>query len=393
VKVLFVAPRFPAPSAQGDRLRAFYLLRELRKRHAITLLAPGPQPAGQLREDVCDRWVPVDARRADRSLAMLRGLAGPLPLQTLFFCPPALRQAALALQRSECFDIVHLHTARVAPAAGERGALVLDYIDALSLNMLRRAERERPPMRWALALEGRRMRRYEQDMARSCDQLLVSSPIDRDALGAHTHMVVAPNGVDPEQFPYAEGGRDARTVMFTGRMSYFPNADAARFLAREVLPLVRRSVADARLEIVGAGPPPAVQSLGREPGVTVTGPVADMGACLRRATLAVAPLRAGTGIQLKVLEAMASGAPLVGTPRALEGLGLADGLEALVAEGPAAIAAAIVRLLSDTELRIQIARRARARVERDYTWQRVAEIVDMAYDSALQRAQARGYSR
>jgi sugar transferase (PEP-CTERM/EpsH1 system associated) len=386
VKVLFVAPRFPAPSTHGDRLRAFYLIRELSKRHAITLVAP-PNLDPDLRVlEYCRRWVRVQPQPVRRIAHTLRGLHGRLPLQTLLFCEPALQQAARRLQREEQFDVVHLHTARVGPAAVAGQVCVLDYIDALSLNMQRRAQHESLPLRLALQIESRRMQRYEQNLARCCQAAFVSSPVDRRALGAEMDIQVVPNGIDPQEFPYVEQGRDERTIVFTGRMGYFPNADAAQFLVHEVWPLVRCRHPDARLQIVGADPTPAVQQLARHPGVIVTGRVERMELYLQRATVALAPLRAGTGLQLKVLEAMASGAPVAGTSRALEGIGVRDGHEALVADTPQALAVAICALLDDPARRVELARRARALVEQTYTWERIALQIDDIYARAVETA-------
>ncbi|HEU5090092.1 MAG TPA: glycosyltransferase family 4 protein, partial [Roseiflexaceae bacterium] len=262
-------------------------------------------------------------------------------------------------------------------------------IDALSLNMQRRAQHEALPFRLALQLEGRRMQRYEQELARRCQATFVSSPVDRRALGAEFDIQVVPNGIDPQAFPYVEQGRDERTIVFTGRMGYFPNADAAQFLVHEVWPLVQCRHPNARLQIVGADPTPAVQQLAQHPGVQVTGRVERMELFLQRATVALAPLRAGTGLQLKVLEAMASGAPVVGTALALEGVGVRDGHEALIADTPRALAAAICVLLDDPARRVELARRARAFVEQTYTWERIALQVDEIYTRAVETARMR----
>ena len=120
--------------------------------------------------------------------------------------------------------------------------------------MLRRAEYEQPPIRLFLRIEGKRMQRYEQVLAQQYKHLLVTSPDDYRALGGHKNLQIVPNGVDTKHFFYSETGRDECTIVLSGRMAYFPNADAAQFAALQILPLLRKHIPKAKLRIVGADP-------------------------------------------------------------------------------------------------------------------------------------------
>lgn len=384
VRLLFVAPRFPYPPLQGDRRRAYELLRRLRARYDITLVAPDAPDAALHAPDLCERWVPVTGGRAGALVATLAMVMGALPLQVAFFCSPQLRAVVRGLLARERFDLVHLHTARVGPILAEtRAPVVVDLIDALSLNMRRRAERERAPLRWLFAAEAARMGRYEQWLlGRVAAATVVAAP-DREALGAHENLRVVALGVDLDRFRGSGAARDPATIIFTGRMAYFPNADAARYLATVIFPLVRAEIPDAQLRIVGADPPAAVLALRELPGVDVTGYVDRIEDALGRATLAVAPMRAGTGLQFKILEAMACGAPVVATPLALAGIEATPGVHVLAAEAPRAIADAIVRVCRAPELARELASRARALVEARYSWDSAVEAFDQIYVAAL----------
>jgi glycosyltransferase involved in cell wall biosynthesis len=148
-------------------------------------------------------------------------------------------------------------------------------------------------------------------------------------------------------------------------MDYRPNAEAASWFAREVLPSVRQSVPDAAFYIVGSDPLPEVRKLERLPGVTVTGRVPDIRPYLAHASVAVAPLRIGRGVQNKVLEAMAMAVPVVATPEAIEGLEMNG--EVLVASDAREFTDRIVSLLRSAK-RKEIGNRARAKVVSDYGW-------------------------
>jgi len=327
-----------------------------------------------------------------RGLALAPGVAlGPLPWQTAYMCPPRFVRAVQRLIQTQPFDVVHVQLARMAPVLPRARTIpaVIDLIDALSLNMRRRAARERAPQRWLIAWEARKMARYEQQLIAQTEQLVLTSPQDWEALGRPANVHVIPNGVDLERFPFRLTGRDPATVVFTGRMGYFPNADAAVFFATQVFPRVRQAIPQARFLIVGADPPARVRRLARLPGVEVTGYVPRIQDYLQRATVAVAPLRAGSGIQNKVLEAMASGVPVVATSYALGGLRAEPGVHAVRADTAPALAEAVIALLQDPARRQKLAQAARILVETHYTWEGAARQLEEVYQQAQARFRLR----
>lgn len=388
MKILFVAPRFPDPPIQGDRLRARQFLRVLRRWHEITLVTPAtPEPPDAATiADVCDQWVPVPEPRWRAPLRVALHIAGTLPLQTALFSSPALMRTVRDLARQQSFDLLYLHTARVAPAMDAAPSLpkAIDFIDALSLNMYRRARLQRGPARVLFDLEARRMANYEQYLAGTCTIQFVSASVDRAMIGGNTY--VAANGVDADEFPYREDGRAESLIVFSGRMGYYPNADAAIHFARRILPRIRQAVPGARFQIVGVDPPSQVVALRGLPGVEVTGRVPRIQEYLQRATVAVAPLRSGSGSPIKVFEAMASGAPVVATPHTLEALDMRDGEHLLLARDDDEVAQQVVRLLRDAGLRLRLARAARALVEQRYTWEGSGNAIHELLVTALARS-------
>ncbi|MEO5687567.1 MAG: glycosyltransferase [Burkholderiaceae bacterium] len=186
-----------------------------------------------------------------------------------------------------------------------------------------------------------------------------------------------PNGVDTEWFRDDGGIREPAALLFTGNFTYQPNADAAMYLAREVLPLVRAQRPDARLLIVGRAPP---EGLARFPGVEVTGFVEDIRAYYQQATVFVCALRSGAGIKNKILEAMATGIPIVSSSLGMDGIeGAQQDRHFLEAEGAEATATQVLRLLSSDSEREALAKRARELVAGRMSW----EVAAAAYIRAL----------
>jgi len=401
LRILFVAPYAPSPI----RVRPFQFLRQLVARgHAVTLVCPisGADDGRALDtlRGLCPTVAVPHGRRAILE-AYLRAVPGSLPLQAAHCLSPALVKAVREAMASDRFDIVHIEhlrgaeVARVA-AAGLRGAppLVLDAVDSISL-LFERALRHNPaPGTRAMALlDLARTRRYEAAYGRSFAQVVITSPEDRWALdtlrgqfnqppGAPIRVV--PNGVDCDYFQPPQTAREPATILFSGKMSYHANEAAALHLLREIMPLVWRQRPDARVVIAGANPGPRLRACGRDPRIEITGYVPELRTYLQRATLAVAPLTYGVGIQNKVLEALACATPVVAARQATVALRARAGVELLGAGSVSAFAEAIVTLLEDASLRARLGQAGRAYIERHHTWNASAATLELAYHAALQ---------
>jgi glycosyltransferase involved in cell wall biosynthesis len=212
---------------------------------------------------------------------------------------------------------------------------------------------------------------------------LVVSASEREALGGAATIRVVPNGVDGAAFPYREGGRLPARLIFAGNLGYFPNVDAAAWLVQDVLPRVRVAVPAAELRLVGARPARAVRALATRPGVSLAAAVPAMAPELAAAAVAVIPLRAGSGLQNKVLEAMAVGTPVVATPAAVRGIEARAGEHLLVADDAGGLAEAAIALLRDPARGRALARAARALVEERYRWEDSAAGVEAAWRAAV----------
>ncbi|MGZ4362959.1 MAG: glycosyltransferase [Gaiellaceae bacterium] len=385
MRLLYLTPRFPHPAAKGDQLAAFHRLVRLGGRHEIALVSFYEDDAELAHADelrgVCEsiETVRLPLWRGVASVA-LRAPFTSEPLQILYYRSAAFAGVVGELALRRRFDIVHGFMLRMAPYLQQVDApRVLDALDSMELRMRRNVEVERPPRQWLYREELRRVAPAERAVAHSVDAILVASEHDKASFGTE-NVEVIPNGVDADAFAPDLAGRRPGAIVFSGTMSYPPNVRAARWFADECFPLVQQAVPDATFVIAGAAPARELRELVERPGIVVTGFVQSMPETLNRATVAVAPMRSGAGIQNKILEAMACGLPLVTTTVGLGGIRAARGRDLLVADGAREFADAVVSVLRSPERARELGENARARVMEDYTWEGAAAAVERVYD-------------
>jgi polysaccharide biosynthesis protein PslH len=358
MKVLLVAGRPPWPPHRGDQLRVAQLTAALAGEHQVTLLAP--RAAGEPPAPPSLRRETVAASRAASLFAAPRVLLAGWPLQAVPFAQPDLTRQLRRLAPEH--DVTVLLLARLAPhlAALGNSPLVADLIDCLSLNAATRAVVAPPWQRPLLRLEATRLRRAESTLLSRARRSLVVGERDRRELAAvapafASRLAVAPIAVPPALAAAAASRRTAPTLMLTGNLGYFANRDAAEWWLRQVWPRLRRREPRLRLVVAGARPPATLARRVRAAGGELVAQPPDLRALLATATVAVVPLRCGSGVPLKVLDAWAAGAPVVASRFAAAGAGAVADRDLLLADAPEEWEAQVLRLLADGELRDRLA--------------------------------------
>jgi polysaccharide biosynthesis protein PslH len=412
MRILFVVPYTP----NLIRVRPYNLIRALGERgHEVTVLTLATNE---------DEWADCQALAASgceviaQGIHRLRSLANCLvalptgtPLQAVFSWHPELaRQTADLAGHANGyppFDVVHVEHLRGAryglellEAAGEqRPPIVWDSVDCIS-HLFRQAAQQstKRTRRWITRVELQRTARYEAELIRRFDQVLVTSPVDRQALLSlpstgkqlPAPIAVVRNGVDLDYFrPAPDSVREGATLIFSGKMSYHANVTMVEHLVKEILPRVWEQSPDARLLIVGKDPPREIEGLAEvRHRIDVTGTVPDIRPYLQRATLSVVPLVYGAGVQNKVLEAMACATPVVVYAPAIAPLSARAGHDLAVAEDPDDFAAQIIALLQDDERRQQMGWNGRAYVEAYHDWDRIAAELEAIYQELVATRQA-----
>lgn len=394
-RILFLSRWFPDPPNNGSKLRIFHLLRGLAERHDVTLLTfhdPSEDPsAATALARFCTHveaipWKPYDP-------GALRARLGFLSLRPRFLVDtfsPAMSAALTRLLTAHRFDAVIASQIDMAVYGPAFCTLPAIFEEVEVTTLFEQANRATSPAaRLRYGLTWFKHRRFLARLLRCYTAATVVSEQERRllALAAPQFNAVStiPNCVDMRRYQAFHGmGRDNQLI-FTGSLTYNPNYEAMRWFLERVYPLVRQAVPDVHLTITGNH---GGRRLPQREGVTLTGFVDDVRPLIAGAAASIAPIHTGGGTRLKILEAMALGAPIVSTGKGAEGLDIVPGEHFLLADDPVQFAHATVQLLTERQAARRLAGNARCQVERHYDWAAVMPRFLDLVESVIMRGDA-----
>jgi sugar transferase (PEP-CTERM/EpsH1 system associated) len=382
LRILWVKAGGLVPLDLGGRIRSYHLLRELARRHEVTLFTfygrqendPHPQLNEIFAKVVALPLDLPDRRSAGEAWSYLRHIFSGTPYTMAKFCRPEVARALRELLARESFDVLvcdFVFAAGVIPWEHPTPKVLFTH-NVEAVIWKRQLQVARNPV-WKAVFwrEYTATARAEREYLRKADCVLAVSEEDRRQFSSVLPLErihVIPTGVDTEYFQPAPGAEQPDTMVFTGAMDWSPNEDAMLHFTREVLPHIRAEVPGASLCIVGRNPPRSVQELGQIPGVQVTGTVPDIRPFLHRGAVYVVPIRSGSGTRLKIFEAMATGKAIVSTRVGAEGLPVTSDENIILADEPREFARQVAALLRNTGDRARLGRAARQLVEQHYSW-------------------------
>jgi polysaccharide biosynthesis protein PslH len=389
MRILFIAPYVPS----RIRVRPFQLIRELSKRHQVHVLALGEVGrakalgAEELSSMVEDLIITPHSKLRGFAQSLL-ALPTPNPMCAAFCWSPAMKQMVAEVVSGAEFDVVHIEHLRAAHFAPACGGLptVFDSVDCLTGLFGQMSHSKKNPIgKLVMREETWKLRRYEPRTLAGFDRIVITSDTERNeltALDPSLRIDVLPNGVDTDYFAPQGGSRSPHRIVFSGKMGYHPNAQAAQWFAENVFPDLKRTYSDAEFVIVGSDPPAEIMKLAVTPGITVTGYVNDIRPHLDGSSLAVVPMQVAVGVQNKVLEAMAMGLPVVATPIATRAI--REGCPGVVEAGSAEdMVEQVSRLLDNATLADQTGKEGREEVLKNSSWRWSADRLELIYQEAI----------
>lgn len=389
MNILFIAPYVPS----RIRVRPFQLIKGLARRHCVYVIALGemggtePNGAEELAEMV-EQFQVVPHSKLRGYWQSLMALPSRYPMCAAFCRSSAMEKAVEELMSEVSFDLMHVEHLRAAHFAPSPSSIpvLFDSVDCLTGLFRQMAGSKKNPLSKFIAMEEAWcLRWYEPRALRRLDRLIVTTAMEQrelTMLDPGLDVDVVPNGVDVEYFSPLGSRKKPGRVVFSGKMSYSPNAQAVTWFAQNVFPTLQEAVPDAEFVIVGSDPGPQVRKLAEAPGVTVTGYTSDIRPYLDSASVAVAPMQVAVGVQNKVLEAMAMALPVVATSIACRSLG-SECPGVIEADAPEDVIEQVVRLINTPERAADLGQMGRKEVVAKFSWQSSVEKLEMLYEEML----------
>lgn len=392
MKILFLTQLFPYPPICGGTIKSWNVLKRLASRHDVTLaaLVRGNQGHEACVDDVCKAVHCVQIHRS--SILNVKFASESLLRRKSFIIlrdyVREMQELVDELAEREHFDVVYADHLQMAQYVRREHApcLILDEHNVEWRILKRLAATSSGPKKLFAEQESRKLRDFEVSACRRFDRIITVTGEDRIALlddnpeldNVHT----VPIGVDLDEYRPVRLNSKSKTILSLGTMSWPPNVDAVLYFTNQIYPLVKKAVPDAKLVIAGSRPPGVIQALlSHDSSITVTGYVSDISSLAEQAAAFIVPLRSGSGMRVKIINALAMGLPVVTTSVGCEGIDAVNERDLLIADDPPAFAAAVIRLLNDAALRSNLGEYARKLVEKKYSWDAIYPRLDAVIEA------------
>jgi len=392
MKILFITPRLPCPPHGGDKLRAFNFIKYLSRKHSIYLVSFIES------EKELEYVAPMKEYCADVEVILLKPIHSYLsclfyslsliPFQVAYYRDRRMKNKISEIINREKIDGIYIHLLRMAQYVKDIKAVnrILDLTDSLSLS-LKRSLRFRNHLFFLFYfVEWLKISIYEPRIIQHFDRCLLISAVDKEATnllrGAENISIIS-NGVDFNYFRPTGRQYNPNSIVFIGNLHSFPNRDAVLYCYRDILPLIKRAVPDIKFYIVGINPPKKILELAKDKNVIITGGVDDSRPYLSDAAVMVCPIRVATGMQNKILEAMAMGLPTISTSIATLWMDKKEDSGVLIVDTPAEFAKKVIEVIKNKDLREQLSINARKLIVENYDWNKNIKKLELLFEEGI----------
>lgn len=383
MKILVLLPRIPWPLEKGDKLRAYNQIKQLAQNNELILCAINSdknldkEDARKALNAFCSSIHFFDIGKMSILTNLAKAFFKGLPMQCGYFYNKRIHKEIRKLIEQHKPDMLFGQLLRVAEyIRHEKTPKTIDYQDVFSMGMKRRYEIAPFYLRPFFNMEYKRLRRYEHDIFDDFDVKTIISVQDRDDIEhpKKEEILIVPNGVDHEYYSPQQQEKKY-DIVFTGNMGYAPNVNAVEYLANDILPLVWEKLPEAKMYIAGATPDPRVKKVASDK-IIISGWLDDMRDAYSQSRIFIAPMRIGTGLQNKLLEAMSMRLPCITTSLANGSLHAETNKEILVGNNEQELANHIITLLTDKEKAEYVAQNGYDFVHRVYDWGEATKIME-----------------
>lgn len=393
MNILFVSALLPYPLYSGGQVRIYNLLKSLSNKHKITLFS-------FIRDEVekkfiknlsfCEKIEVVYRGHAWQSKYVLASVFGKYPLLLSSYTNNEMRKKIDDELRNGKYDLVHIEPGYVYPSLPEIQLPMVVAEHNIESTIYEGYVRNFPftPLRPFLYTDVLKLKYWERQIWRRAQGIVAVSEDDAAVMAPETNgqkQAVVPNGVDERAFPFKPRTKigSNRIFLFVGNFSWLQNRDALKYLLAELWPAIQRAYPESRLQIVGKQMPAGLRNLAEKNEAVIVENIDDINAEYQKSDIMLAPIRIGGGTKFKILEAMASGLPIITTTKGIQGLEISGGQEIMLAENASETVKAISELLK-SDKRKKVVTAARSKIDKDYTWQQIAKKLDALWTEVAQ---------
>ncbi len=370
MKILYISPKIPFPLTDGGKLRVFNHIDHLSKENDIISLSFIEDKDELKKIDELKKVCSVETVTLPKYISLIRsflGLFSRKPLRASYFKDSQFRKKAKKLSKDA--DLIIIQSLRMSQYAFYPKKTIIDIVDTPSLQIKRALRNE--PLLWKLIwkIELPRIIDFEKRVSKKFRKIVFASKADEKAM-CHGHVLKNSTSIDRIKRKEPE----ENSIMFLGNMEYPPNIDAVGYFVKKIFPLIKKEIKDAKFYIVGKNPEKIKKY--EDKNIIITGFVPDLKEYFSRCKVFAAPLRTGSGIQNKVLEALNHEIPVITTSIVNAGVEAKDKKEILVADNPKEFAEKSIRLLKDSRLRKKLSLNGKRFLKNNYSEEKIDKELD-----------------
>ncbi|MFW8590623.1 glycosyltransferase family 4 protein [Glaciecola sp. 2405UD65-10] len=389
MKILLMTDALPFPLDHGLKLRVFNFCRELYKIHEIDLLCYDTSPLPEELAPLFHRVFQFEKPKAnDTSNNIVHKVLNPFSYEGLVRSSEDAKLSFPNLINEYEYDLIWVYRGMMTTLPEKLNTpVVADIIDDYMLDYWRRLKAATKLVDKAKYYKWyKTVCSYEREVFSRATRLVFASSPDAEACARqlkHTPCDVVSNGVDVNYYNALEGiQKDPNLIVFEGKMDFAPNEDGMLFFCEEVFPKILKIRPQTKLRIVGKNPTPAISALA-SPNIEVTGFVDDVRTYVQEASVFVCPLRFGSGVKNKILQAWSLGMPVVGTTKTTGGINAIDGQNMLIEDDASQFAIKVCDLLDDTNMQAKLGANARRDIVADFSWQTKSKELNALFEEAV----------
>lgn len=397
MKILMFTPYVPYPPNSGGRTRTFNLIKNLSKKHDIAsfsfLRADHSEPDLTELKKYCFKIKYFKRTKSWASISkiLMTGVS-PYPYLANMYHYSSVKKA-LAFELSENkYDLIHVETYYIMPNIPSTSVPVLLAEQTIEYLVYQHYAETSPLLflKPLFYIDAAKHKYWEKYYWQKAKKVVAMSQDDKNKMlhiSRNLDVDVVPNGVDMAFFDKKLGlpKKTTPNLLFVGNFNWLQNREAAVILVRDIWPIIKKQLPQAVLWIVGREPTTVIRNL-KSLDVQVLSNVEDIRLAYQTSDLLIAPLYGGGGTRYKILEAMASGLPVVTTQIGIEGLGAKNEIHALISNSKESLANASVKLIKDQKLAAMIANNAKDLVSQNFEWSKISAKLDSIYEQTAKQS-------